>query len=110
MKTSLKEYKKPLDYWLSKDNWKKKKRMFITDTLLALFPILSLFLVASIGIVHARHKKSRVYLYLFIGVVIFYGAALGLHKKLDFYTIPIVIMTWSIATYIIYKKNIVNRF
>ena len=110
MKTSLKEYKKPLDYWLSKDNWKKKKRMFITDTLLALFPILSLFLVASIGIVHARHQKSRVYLYLFIGVVIFYGAALGLHKKLDFYTIPIVIMTWSVATYMIYKKNIVNRF
>jgi len=110
MKTSLKEYKKPLDYWLSKGNQKKKKRMFITDTLLSLFPILSLFLVASIGIVHARHQKSRVYLYLFTGVVIFYGAALGLHKQLDFYTIPIVIITWSIATYIIYKKNIVNRF
>jgi len=110
MKTSLKKYKEPLDYWLSQDNWKKKKRMFITDTLLALFPILSLFLVASIGIVHARHQKSRVFLYLFIGVVIFYGAALGLHKKLDFYTIPIVIITWTVATYIIYKKNIVNRF
>ena len=110
MKTSLKKYKEPLDYWLSQDNWKKKKRMFITDTLLALFPILSLFLVASIGIVHARHQKSRVFLYLFIGVVIFYGAALGLHKQLDFYTIPIVIITWSVATYIIYKKNIVNRF
>jgi len=110
MKTSLKVYKKPLDYWLSKDNWKKKKRMFITDTLLALFPVLSLFLVASIGIVHARHQKSRTYLYLFVGVIIFYGAALGLHKQLDFYTIPIVMITWSIATYIIYKKNIVNRF
>ena len=110
MKTSLKKYKEPLDYWLSQDNWKKKKRMFITDTLLALFPILSLFLVASIGIVHARHQKSRVFLYLFIGVVIFYGAALGLHKQLDFYTIPIVIITWTVATYIIYKKNIVNRF
>ncbi|MEN8302636.1 MAG: LptF/LptG family permease [Campylobacterota bacterium] len=110
MKTSLKEYKKPLEYWLSEDNQKKKKRMFITDTLLSLFPVLSLFLVASIGVVHARHQKSRVYLYLFIGVVIFYGAALGLHKKLDFYTIPIVIIAWSTVTYMIYKKHIVNRF
>ena len=110
MKTSLKEYKKPLEYWMSKDNYSKKKRMFITDTILGLFPILSLFLVASIGIVHARHQKSRVYLYLFIGVVIFYGAALGLHKPLSFYAIPIVIALWTVSTFMIYKKNIVNRF
>ena len=96
MKTSLKEYKKPLEYWMSKDNYKKKKRMFISNILLGLFPILSLFLVASIGIVHARHQKSRVYLYLFIGVILFYGPALGLHKILSFYTIPIVIIVWSI--------------
>ncbi len=110
MKTSLKEYKKPLEYWLSEDNYKKKKRMFITDIILALFPVLSLFLVASIGIVHARHQKSRVYLYLFSGVTLFYGATLGLQKSLGFYTIPLVIITWLIITYILYKKNIVNRF
>jgi len=110
MKTSLKEYKEPLEYWMSNDNYKKKKRMFISDVILSLFPLLSLFLVASIGIVHARHQKSRVYLYLFLGVVVYYGAALGLHKILSFYTIPTVIIVWSILTYILYKKNIVNRF
>ncbi len=110
MKTSLREYKKPLEYWMSKENYSKKKRMFITDVILSLFPILSLFLVASIGIVHARHQKSRVYLYLFIGVALYYGAALGLHKIFSFYTIPIVVATWSIITYMLYKKYIVNRF
>ena len=110
MKTSLKEYKKPLEYWKSSTNNKKKKRMFITDIILSLFPILSLFLVASIGIVHARHQKSRIYLYLFLGVIIFYGATFGLQKVLGFYTIPLVITTWLIATYIFYKKNILNRF
>jgi len=110
MKTSLKEYKKPLEYWKSSTNNKKKKRMFITDIILSLFPILSLFLVASIGIVHARHQKSRIYLYLFLGVIIFYGATFGLQKVLGFYTIPLVIITWITATYIFYKKNILNRF
>ncbi len=110
MKTSLKEYKQPLEYWMSEDNYKKKKRMFITDIILSLFPVLSLFLVASIGIVHARHQKPRVYLYLFSGVVLFYGATLGLQKPLGFYTIPLVIITWLTITYILYKKHIVNRF
>ena len=110
LKTSLKEYKKPLEYWISPINEKKKKRMFITDIVLSLFPLLSLFLVASIGIVHARHQKSRIYLYLFLGVVLFYGATFGLQKALGFYTIPLIIITWTTATYILYKKNIVNRF
>ena len=110
MSTSLQEYKKPLEYWISSANAKKKKRMFITDIILSLFPLLSLFLVVAIGIVHARHQKSRIYLYLFLGVVIFYGATFGLQKALGFYTIPVVVITWIIATYIFYKKNIVNRF
>lgn len=110
MKTSLREYKKPLEYWVSSGDSKKKKRMFITDIVLSLFPLLSLFLVAGIGIVHARHQKSRIYLYLFLGVVLFYGATFGLQKALGFYTIPAVIITWTVVTYIFYKKNIVNRF
>lgn len=110
MKTSLKEYKQPLEYWMSKDGADKKKRMFITDVILALFPILSLFLVAGIGIVHARHQKSRIYLYLFVGVVLYYGSTFAIQKLLGFYTIPLVITTWLILTYIFYKKNILDRF
>ena len=110
MKTSLKEYKQPLEYWLSSSNEKKKKRMFITDIILSFFPLLSLFLVAGIGIVHARHQTSRIYLYLFLGVVLFYGATFGLQKALGFYTIPLIIITWTVTTYLFYKKNIINRF
>ncbi len=110
MKTSLKEYKQPFDYWLSKDGSAKKKRMFITDIILSLFPLLSLFLVASIGIVHARHQKSRTYLYLFLGVVLYYGSTFTLQKSLGFYTIAVVIITWLILTYAFYKKNILQRF
>ena len=105
-----KKYRSPLEYWLSKDRAESKREMLITDTLLSLFPLISLFLVASMGIVHARHQKSRVYLYLFLGVIIFYGSTLGLQGILAYYTIPVVAIAWILVTYAIYRKTIVARF
>ena len=110
MITDLTTYRSPLEYWLSSDRKESKKKMLITDTLLSLFPIISLFLVVSIGVVHARHQKGRIYLYLFSSVIIFYGATLGLQNILSYYTIPVVLITWILVTYAIYRKTIVARF
>ncbi|MDQ7042794.1 MAG: LptF/LptG family permease, partial [Sulfurimonas sp.] len=60
MKTDIRTYKKPLEFWLSDDRAKDKKQMLITDFLMSIFPIISLFFVATIGVVHARHGKSQV--------------------------------------------------
>ena len=108
--TDLTQYRTPLDYWTSQDRRESKTHMFITDVLLSLFPLLSLFLVASIGVVHVRHQKGRVYFYLFLGVLVYYGATLGLQKNLVFYTIPLVAITWFGFTYFLYRKKIVARF
>lgn len=110
MKTDLTKYKTPLEYWLSNERRESKTHMIITDSLLSLFPIISLFLVVSIGVVHVRHQKGRIYLYLFLGIVIFYGSTLGLQKALVYYTIPIVAFVWLFVTYYIYRKTIVARF
>ncbi len=110
MSTDLTTYRTPLQYWKSEHRRENKKHMFITDTLLSLFPVLSLFLVAAIGIVHVRHQKGRVYLYLFLGIVIFYGATIALQSILSFYTIGVVALAWLLATYLYYRKTIVARF
>ncbi|OIP56288.1 MAG: permease [Helicobacteraceae bacterium CG2_30_36_10] len=110
MTANLTKYRTPLEYWKSEDRRESKTHMFITDTLLSIFPLISLFLVASIGIVHVRHQKGRVYLYLFLGLLVYYGATLGLQGLLAFYTIPVVAITWLVVTYIIYRKKIVARF
>ncbi len=110
MKTNLREYHAPIDFWLDEDRAQEKKRMFITDTLMALFPLLALFIISSIGIVHARHNKSHVYLYIFLTLFGYYAATLGLQAILSFYTIPIVIISFLIVSLIIYKKTILNRF
>jgi len=110
LKTHLHPYRKPLEYWLAKDRHKNKVKMFITDTLLSLFPIISLFIVVAIGVVQVRHQKSRVYLYLFISIALYYGFTVGLQNLLHFYTIPVVSLTWLAVTYFIYRKAIVNKF
>ena len=110
MTTDLTTYKKPLEYWLSSDRADSKRHMFITDVLLSLFPIISLFFVAAIGIVHARHQKSYVYLALFLAIVFYYGATIGLIDVIRYYTIPFVFFTWLIVTYSIYTRKIVDRF
>lgn len=110
MKTDMRTYKKPLEFWLSDDRAKDKKQMLITDLLMSLFPIISLFFVVAIGVVHARHGKSQIYLYLFIGIVSYYGATMGLQSLLGYYTIPTVIFTWLIVTYTMYRKTILSRF
>ena len=102
-------YQTTMEYW-KEDKRSKKTPMFITSILLSLFPIFSLFLVLSISVVHARHQKSKIYLYLFLGILIYYGLTLSLHKTLLFYTIPAVSFMWLLTTYLIYKKIILSRF
>lgn len=108
--TSNITYRSALGYWTDSDRKKAKKKMLITNTLLSFFPLLSLFLVATIGITNPRHQKNRIYLYIFLGILAYYALSFGLHKSLGFYTIPLVAIAWLSATYYMYKKNILAKF
>lgn len=110
MKTELTTYRKPLEYWQSPDRAESKRHMMITDILLSLFPMISLFFVLAMGIVHARHQKSHVYLALFLAIIIYYGATIGLIDVISYKTIPTVFILWVLSTYVIYRKKIVARF
>ena len=94
-------------YWFDIPKYTKK---FISNTLLALFPVFSLFFIASIGIVHVRHQKAKVYLFLFLGILVYYSMSLSLNGVLSFYAIPVVSIVWLISTYLLYKKQIVAKF
>jgi lipopolysaccharide export system permease protein len=110
LKTNASEYESPLTYWTSEHRKEPKKKMFINNMLISFFPIFSLFLVASMGIVHVRHQKARVYLYLFLAIVTYYGATMGLQRPLGYYTLLVVPIVWLSVTYTIYKKTILKRF
>ncbi len=110
LKTDLTNYKQPLQYWLSKENAEAKRYVLIRNTLISLFPLITLFLVTVIGLVQVRHQKSNVYLYIFLTIVLYYGIIASLNDILHYYTIPIVLFSWLIISYILYIKKIKSKF
>ena len=103
-------YRNTLDYWTNNELRERKTQRFITNTLLSLFPLISVFLMIALGIVHARHQKRWIYLWLFLSIVGFYAAAIITQQWLRFHTIWVVTLVWLIITYSFYKRLVGSRF
>lgn len=104
-------YTNTLEYWTaSPTDQKFRSRLLITNALLSLLPTLSLFLIVALGVVHARHQKRWIYLWLFISIIIFYSCAIIAQQALGFHAIWVVTFSWLIGTYLIYKRLVGNRF
>ncbi|MDA3945062.1 MAG: LptF/LptG family permease [Helicobacteraceae bacterium] len=112
MTTDQRKYLSAYDYWFNNepDLQKIHTKKFISDLLLSLFPLLSLFMVLAIGVAHVRHQKAYVYLFLFLSIVVYYGSSIGLVNLLGYYTIPVVLGSWLAVTYPYYRRKIVSRF
>jgi len=110
MTTYLETYQKPLEYWMSKDGYKRKKHLFIRNTLMSLFPIVTLFLTVTFGVVQVRHQKSKIYFFLFLTILFYYSGLLAVEKYLGFYTIAAVSIGWLIGSYLLYRRIIVRKF
>ena len=110
LSTKLITYESPTKYWFSDIDKKKKKKWIIIYSILCLFPIAVIFLSLSFGIVHIRHQKSKIYLYMFLTTIVYYGLSIGLYKSLGYYTIPLVLTLFSVFSYTVYIKKIVNKF
>lgn len=103
-------YRDALDYWTNSDLRERKDQRLITNTLLSLFPLISIFLVIALGVVHARHQKRWIYLWLFLSIIVFYSASILIQKWLGFHTIWVVTLAWVIITYSFYKRLVGQRF
>lgn len=110
MSTDPMIYRSILDYWTNNELRERKNQRLITNTLLSLFPLISIFLVIALGVVHARHQKRWIYLWLFLSVVGFYAASIVTQRWFAFHTIWIVALLWSIMGYIFYRRLVGNRF
>jgi lipopolysaccharide export system permease protein len=103
-------YRDAIDYWTNSDLRARKDQRLITNTLLSLFPLISIFLVIALGVVHARHQKRWIYLWLFLSIIGFYAAAILIQKWLGFHTIWVVTLVWLLITYGFYKRLVGQRF
>lgn len=110
MEQNAHEYKGILGFWENYKEENYKQKLLITNTLLSLFPLLSVFLIIALGVVHARHQKRWIYLWLFLSIVTYYASAILLQKWLFFWTIPVIAILWTAITYVFYKRLVGSRF
>jgi len=88
----------------------KKRKKFTTGMLISLFPLLTIFLIPTIGIINARHQKSYAYAYIFVAILIYYGSTFALAKPVGLPTIALIsIATLASVTYL-YKQKVVKRY
>jgi lipopolysaccharide export system permease protein len=103
-------YRNTIDYWLH-PHWRDYKiKKFVTHGLLALFPLVSLFTILSIGILHTRHQKGHVYLFLAVATLLYIGLVFGLVKPLGLWSMPAIVITWLFVSYLLYRRNILARY
>jgi lipopolysaccharide export system permease protein len=110
MATDPMVYRSIVDYWTNNELRERKNQRLITNTLLSLFPFISIFLMIALGVVHARHQKRWIYLWLFLSVVGFYAASMVTQQWLSFHTIWVVALLWTIMGYSFYKRLVGSRF
>lgn len=110
MSTDPMIYRDTLDYWTNDELRDRKNQRFITNSLLSLFPLISIFLIIALGVVHARHQKRWIYLWLFLSIIAFYASAMILQQWLGFHAIWVIALAWLLVTYTFYKRLVGNRF
>lgn len=104
------EYKDTLQYWLNPSQHDKMTRKFTINFLVALFPLLSILLIPTIGIINARHQKAYTYAYIFLTVMIYYGTTFTLAKPLGLYTISLIGFSTLLITGYFYYQKVVKRY
>lgn len=104
------QYNGIVDFWQNDVRRERKQQTIITNALLSLFPLISVYFIIAIGIVHARHQKRSIYLLLFFSIVSYYTAAMVIQKWLVYWTIPAVSIVWLLLTYGFYRHLVGKRF
>ncbi len=104
------EYRDTFQYWLSPDKREKMTKKFTINALVALFPLLSVFLVPTIGIINARHQKGYTYIYIFTAVLLYYGLTFVLAKPLGLYTIALISFATLLSVTYLYYQKVLKRY
>ena len=99
------------EYWnfyLTQTSMYKDK--FAFSTLLALFPLLSLFLAVSYGYYNPRYEKSKTVQWATFFIVIYFLLVSTLSKSITFHSIYIVPTIWLILSYYLYRRLVKKKY
>jgi lipopolysaccharide export system permease protein len=99
-----------VEYWLQAGTDKKRAKDLVDTLLSSISPILNIFLAFSFGVTMSRKDKNRAVIYSIIAIAIYYMLILTISPRLTFFTIPLMIFIWTLATQKIYKRSVFYRY
>ena len=103
------QYKNSLAYFQYSLQNKKRKVKLIINIILSALPLMSIFLILSIGVQNMRYGKGVTNLFIGLSIMSYYFATFYFSKSVyfeAFYIIPV----WFFLTYIIYYYRIGLRY
>jgi lipopolysaccharide export system permease protein len=109
-KSSELYYSNIIDFWLFWVFEKKDARELAFALLGALFPIASLLMIVSIGIINPRNQKNRASLYVTLLIGLYYGLTSSMVQNYQLLAVPIVLGGWLLFSYFFYYIRIRNTY
>lgn len=103
-------YRDTFDYWTNNELRERKDQRLVVNSLMSLFPLISIFLIVALGVVHARHQNRWIYLWIFTSIIVFYASSIILQQSIGFHTIWVVTLLWLVITYLFYNRLVGRRF
>ncbi|WP_419767629.1 LptF/LptG family permease [Arcobacter sp.] len=93
-------------YWKDKVENDGDVAKFSFYVLTSIFPLISIYLVVAFGYFNPRYEKNRSVAYAIISVVGYYLISDPLTKTIGLFSIPLIIVFWTILSYFVYKLNV----
>ena len=99
-----------LEYWKEAKTNSYRSRWLSIYILLSLFPLLTIFLAFSIGVINSRIEKRYISLWVGVTVLVYYGVAFKIADKSPLYGSLSFVTIFTIVSFLIFKKMILKRY
>lgn len=100
------------DYWSKAFDGSSKKlsQLFSQSILISLFPLFSIALLPLFGIANPRFHRNFSYLYIIVSILIFYTFTYIISNNIPLIGIVPFLFTWSVVSYLLYKRFILRYY
>jgi len=102
-------YKSTFEYFLYSLTNEKRRIKLIANIILSMLPLMSIFLIISIGVQNNRYGKSITNLFIGLSIISYYFLTFYFSKSIDFQAF-LLIPIWFLFSYIIYYYRILLRY
>ena len=101
-------YSNIVGYW--KERLQEKPRDFTSAVLTGIFPVISLLLIVSVGVINPRFQKNRSSVYIITLASVYFGLTYGFGERYPYISLILVPLVWAGLTLFFYRRKIAGQY